>query len=120
MIVQINENNSEKYRKLFTEAYKFLEDLNNGTVISGKGRFSNLAEYYGHIADLFNEQKYEYIMVPLDEDPFVIDLNKRTIAVPASFSKCASVQTDTLAETIVFVADRYFDFMDLANVQIYV
>ena len=120
MIVQINENNSEKYRKLFTEAYKFLENLDNGSVISGKGRFSNLAEYYGHIADLFNEQKYEYIMVPLDEDPFVIDLNKRTITVPASFSKCASVQTDTLAETIIFVADRYFDFMDLANVQIYV
>jgi hypothetical protein len=54
MIVQINENNSDKYRKLFIDAYEFLEDLDNGSVIKGKGRFSNLADYYGHIADLFN------------------------------------------------------------------
>jgi hypothetical protein len=59
-------------------------------------------------------------MVPLDEEPFKIDLNTRNITVPASFSKCASVQTDTLAETIIFIADRYFDFMDLANTNIYV
>jgi hypothetical protein len=55
MIVQINENNSDKYRKLFTEAYEFLESLDNSPVIPGKGKFSNLAEYYGHIADLFNQ-----------------------------------------------------------------
>jgi len=54
MIVNINKSNSDKYLKLFTEAYEFLESLNNGSVIAGKGRFSNLAEYYGHIADLFN------------------------------------------------------------------
>lgn len=120
MIVQINENNSDKYRKLFIDAYEFLEDLDNGSVIKGKGRFSNLADYYGHIADLFNQQKYEYIMVPLDEEPFNINLNTRTITVPAAFSKCASVQTDTLAETIIFISDRYFDYMDLANTEIYV
>jgi hypothetical protein len=59
-------------------------------------------------------------MVPLDEDPFIIDLNTRSITVPTSFSKCASVQTDMLAETIIFVVDRYFDYMDLANTEIYV
>lgn len=120
MIVQINENNSDKYRKLFTEAYEFLESLNNGSVTSGRGQFSSLAEYYGHIADLFDQQKYEYIMVPLDEDPFEINLNTRTITVPRGFSKCASVQTDMLAETIIFISDRYFDYMDLANTEIYV
>jgi hypothetical protein len=120
MIVQKNASNSDKYNELFANAYKFLESLNNGSVPAGKERFSNLAEYYGHIADLFDQQKYEYIMVPLDEDPFKIDLNTRKIDVPKSFSKCASVQTDILAETIIFVVDRYFDFMDLANTNIYV
>ena len=120
MIVRINENNSDKYRQLFTEAYEFLEGLNNGSVTSGRGQFSSLAEYYGHIADLFDQQKYEYIMVPLDEEPFEINLNTRIITVPKSFSKCASVQTDVLAETIIFVSDRYFDYMDLANTEIYV
>ena len=120
MIVRMNEANSDKYISLFTEAYKFLESLNNGSVASGKERFSSLAEYYGHIAKLFDQQKYEYIMVPLDEDPFKIDLNTRQIEVPKSFSKCASVQTDLLAETIIFESDRYFDYMDLANTEIYV
>lgn len=120
MIVQINQNNSDKYRKLFTEAYEFLESLNDSPVTPGKNQFSSLAEYYGHIADLFNQAKYEYIMVPLDEEPFNIDLNTRTITVPSSFNKCTSVQNDVLAETIIFVTDRYFDFMDLANVNIYV
>ena len=120
MIVQKNASNSDKYNELFAKAYKFLESLNNGSVPAGKERFSSLAEYYGHIADLFEQQKYEYIMVPLDEEPFEIDLNTRKITVPKSFSKCASVQTDILAETIIFVVDRYFDFMDLANTNIYV
>lgn len=120
MIVQKNASNSDQYNELFAKAYKFLESLNNGSVPAGKERFSSLAEYYGHIADLFEQQKYEYIMVPLDEDPFEIDLNTRKITVPKSFSKCASVQTDILAETIIFVVDRYFDYMDLANTNIYV
>jgi hypothetical protein len=56
MIVQMNEKNSEKYIKLFTEAYEFLESLENSPITTpGKSRFSNLAEYYGHIAYLFNE-----------------------------------------------------------------
>jgi hypothetical protein len=120
MIVQMKDSNSEKYTNLFRDAYQFLESLDKGYVATGKERFSSLAEYYGHIADLFDEQKYEYVMVPLDEEPFVIDLNTRTITVPKSFSKCAGVQTDMLAETIVFVADRYFDYMDLSNTEIYV
>ena len=121
MIVQIHEKNSDKYRKLFTEAYEALEQLDeNLLTVKGKGQFSNLAEYYGHIAHLFNHSEYKYIMLPLDEEPFKIDLNTRTIEVPQSFSKCASVQTDMLAETIIFIADRFFDYMDLANTIIYV
>ncbi len=121
MIVNINENNFNDYFDIFAEAYRLLKD--NGFDVGSnpdKTNFSSLAEYYSHIADLFSLQKYRYVMLPLDEDPFVINLNDRSITVPASFSKCASVQTDLLAETIVFVADRYFDYMDLANTKIYV
>ena len=121
MIVKMTDSNSDKYIKLFTEAYRFLSELEGKNYVpAGRERFSSLAEYYGHISDLFDEQKYEYIMVPQDEDLFEIDLNTRSIAVPASFSKCASVQTDQLAETIIFISDRYFDFMDLMNTEIYV
>lgn len=120
MIVTMNKDNSDKYLKIFTEAYEYLKELDNGYVDINKERFSSLAEYYSHMADFFDNQKYKYVMLPLDEDTFDIDLNTRTINIPTSFSKCASVQTDQLAETIIFVTDRYFDFMDLANVEIYV
>ena len=72
------------------------------------------------MADFFNEGLYKYVMMPIDEEPFKIDLNTRTIEVPQSFSKCASVQSDQLAETIIFIVDRYFDYMDLANTEIFV
>lgn len=117
MIVSMNKNPG-KYNDLFIEAHKFLEDKN--LIADGKETFHSLAEYYGHMADFFDNLQYKYVMLPLDEDPFTIDLNTRTINVPASFSKCASVQSDQLAETIVFVADRFFDYMDLANTNIYV
>ena len=120
MIVTVNNNNSDKYLNLFTEAYEYLKELDNGYVDVNQERFSSLAEYYSHMADFFENQKYKYVMLPLDEEPFIIDLNTRSINVPTSFVKCASVQSDQLAETIVFITDRYFDYMDLANTEIYV
>lgn len=124
MIVNMNSNNSDSYLTLFTDAYRFLKaiDEKEGTsyVDPNKERFASLAEYYGHMADLFDTFAYQYIMVPLDEEPFKIELNKREIVVPESFKKCASIQTDLLAETIIFTADRYFDYMDLATTEIYV
>lgn len=124
MIVSINKNNSDSYLNLFTDAYRFLKaiDAKEGTnyVDPNKERFASLAEYYGHMADLFDTFAYQYVMTPLDEEPFRIDLNKREIKVPSSFNACASIQTDLLAETIVFTVDRYFDYMDLATTEIFV
>ena len=94
MIVTLNNSNSDKYLNLFTEAYEYLKELDNGYVDLDKERFSSLAEYYSHMADFFENQKYKYVMLPLDEDPFLIDLNTRNITVPTSFNKCASVQKD--------------------------
>ena len=59
-------------------------------------------------------------MLPLDEVPVEVDANNRALKVPAAFVKCASVQNDHIAETIMFTTDRYYDFMDLATTEIYV
>lgn len=121
MIVAMNTNNSDKYLQLFTEAYEYLKALDNGYVEDkASGRFESLAEYYSHMSDFFSNQKYKFIMLPLDEESFTIDLDTRTITIPDSFSKCASVQSDQLAEMIIFTTDRYYDYMDLANTEIFV
>ena len=77
MIVTLNDNNSDKYLNLFTEAYEYLKGLDNGYVDIDKERFYSLAEYYSHMADFFENQKYKYVMLPLDEEPFLIDLNSQ-------------------------------------------
>ncbi len=123
MIVRENTSHSGKYHDLFREAYQFLKNIDNGNYVDPNGTtFKNLAEYYGHMADFIAQGSvgYKYIMLPLDEEVFEINLDTRTIAIPASFSACASVQSDQLAETIMFVADRYFDYMDLATTEIFV
>lgn len=114
MIVPVN---SEKYRNLFADAERFLE-LSEGTI-------NDLNAYYGYMKDFYNkaaeERKgYRYIMMPMDEEVFGIDLNTRTISIPTTFSKIGGVQADQMAELVIFETDRYFDYMDLANTFIYV
>lgn len=58
------------------------------------------------------------MLLPIDEDPFEINADTRTVKIPTSFSKCASVQEDANAEMIVFTIDRFFDFTDLDTCQI--
>ena len=55
-------------------------------------------------------------MLPLDETPFAIDANKRLINNP----KIVTMQGDQNAEVVLFTIDRYFDFKDLNEAQIYV
>lgn len=57
-------------------------------------------------------------MLPLDEAPFEIDANARTIKVPEAFNKCAGVQGDNLCEIITFTVDRYFNYVDLETTTI--
>ena len=113
-----------EYDRIFIpELLGWIKVMKNGVwgyVDENKERFGSLAEYYSHMADFFENQKYKYVMLPIEEEPFKIDLNTRSIEIPQSFAKCASVQSDQLAETIIFVVDRYFDYMDLANTHIYV
>lgn len=115
MIVSINSKNQAKYLELFEKSYSLLEkygvDIKQEHQNADK-RFQSLEQYYAYLADLVNIDQ-SYAMLPLDEEPFEIDANTRTIKVPSNFSKCASVQSDFMAEMAVFSIDRYFDYTDL-------
>ena len=82
------------------------------------GKFLSLDGYFAHMAELVSIRP-DYVLIPSDEDPFVIDANTREIKVPAtSFGKCAGVVGDNMCEIITFTIDRYFDYTDLANARI--
>lgn len=131
MIVPVS---SEKYDNLFKEATEFLKtakDRSGNKLFSNVTTIDSLNAYYGRMRDFYqaagahsdNRKGYKYMMMPLDqvgEEAFEINLNTRSITVPAAFSKIGGVQADQMAELIVFTADRYFDYMDLANTLIYV
>lgn len=131
MIVPVS---SEKYDILFAEATEFLKtakDKNGNLLFTDVPTIDSLNAYYGHMKDFFlasgahedNRRGYKYIMMPLDmvgEEAFEINLNSRAITVPTAFSKIGGVQADQMAELVIFSADRYFDYMDLANTLIFV
>lgn len=103
MITILNDKNQEAYSKLFEKACQDLKI---------EDPFTSLDEYFAHMGDLL-EIDPKYMLLPLDEEPFEIDANSRSIKVPSGFAKCASVQDDANAEMIVFTIDRFFDFIDL-------
>ena len=63
---------------------------------------------------------YEFIMLPIEEPHLEINADTREIIIPAGFKKLVGVQGDHVAETLIFSIDRFFDFMDLLNTQIYI
>ena len=108
----VNDNvNIAKYNKLFLRASKLL----------GKD-IRNLNDYYLHMHEFFDkgDAGHGFLMFTyedgvLNEEPLVINLNTRTISVPSAIANCAGVQTDRMAEMLIFEVDRFFDYMDLAN-----
>lgn len=85
---------------------------------------TTLEEYFswlGTIKSIDDDCVNRYIELPLDEPHFTIDANTRAITIPSDFRKNGiSVQGDNLAETVYFEIDRFFDFMDFNNCDIYV
>ena len=60
-------------------------------------------------------------MLPIDEDHFEINANTRAIGIPNAFKKNGiAVQGDDLAEIVYFKVDRYFDYMDFNNCDIFI
>lgn len=62
-----------------------------------------------------------FTALPLDKEPFDIDLNTRGITIPSLYKKSGiGVRSDDIAETLYFRVDRYFDYMDLSTCDIYI
>ena len=87
-------------------------------------KISTLEEYFSWLQNLGDEKlggDRKYTVLPIDEDHFEINANTRAINIPASFKKNGvAVQGDDLAEVLYFKIDRYFDYMDLNNCEIYI
>jgi hypothetical protein len=139
-------NPSQKYSKLFTSAYALLDSkdlLREET--KTVGNITSLEEYFTYIGDLKKEhetvvqnivnsgsiggddwnarfaQYAKYLMLPINEDYFVINANTRTISIPTIFAaNGVGLAGDAWAETLMFEIDRYFDYVDLMRTNIYV
>jgi hypothetical protein len=122
VIVTVNQNvdnvsTADKYKNLFAKAYQALEayDASLLKVQYEDKAFHSIDEYFAHLEYLF-ALDVTYAMLPLDETPFTINANTRTITNP----KITIVQNDQNSEVIMFVVDRYFDYKDLDRAFIYV
>ena len=81
---------------------------------------TTIEEYYSWIKNLGSIDR-KYTILPLDEEHFSINANNRAITVPASFKKNGiAVQGDEIAEIVYFKIDRYYDYMDFNNADIFI
>lgn len=85
---------------------------------------TTLNDYFCYITDLTKTlQLNKYFILPLDEEPLMIDADARTIIIPSSIKKNGlAVQGDDRAEMVHFEIDRYFDNIDLGSpdIKIYI
>lgn len=86
-------------------------------------KITTLEEYFSWLKSIteLSPANKKYTVLPLDEPHFTIDTDSRAISIPAAFKKNGiAVQGDDLAETVYFKVDRYYDYMDLNNCDIYI
>lgn len=85
---------------------------------------NTLEEYFcnlRNIYDLPSGRKDKFLMLPVDEEMFEINADTRTITVPPTYRKAGiGVQGDTIAETLLFKVNRFFDTMDFNNCEIFI
>ena len=113
MITKVTSNTANEYNRLFRQAEKAL-NADGSSDIS----IDSLNAYFTHIAELGSEaiDDPRFIMLPLDEEPIVIDANTRKCDVPRAYMTGGlGVTDDHLAEIVFFKIDRYFDHTDLAT-----
>ena len=122
MIIKIDNSNMDAYKEFFTKAYDLL-DKDNLIAEADKepaGRFTSLEAYFKYIEQLVQKDPNYYIKLPLNEPVLKVDADSRDITIPSNFVKCASVQNDQVAETVIFTIDRFYDYMDLMNAETWV
>lgn len=120
MITKIN-NTKELYRAQF-------EAINNAFQEADQSiRINSLEDYFSNIRQIAqltkkgSDIKGKFLIMPLDEPFFEIDANARVINIPANFKKNGvGVQNDHWAEILYFKVDRYYDYQDLAALNIFI
>ena len=126
----ITTNIANKYDKIFAEAFKILdghvtnEDNSYWDACVKANKMVNLDAYFisfGTLLSLIDEKEQgPFVLLPLDEEPFEINANTREIKVPTPFKKGVAVQGDCGSEILVFTIDRYFDYVDLNNMDVWI
>lgn len=108
----------DQYKDLFADMNSEYKDLFEAQ--SPKIEVTDLVSYYRGLQTIANNggaalPKPKYLRLPLDEPTFKININDRTIAVPALFANYGfGVKGDAAAEIVFFTCDRFFDGVDLA------
>ena len=151
MITVINKANKGLYNQLFEQVQEWLythdeagepvdlEDENarpllgkatdpdTGEVIVDPETGEEVMETITSLEELFEFMYFItnftplYTRLPLDEEPFFIDADKRTISVPKDFAtNGVSVQGDEVAEILFFKINRFFDATDLNECKIFI
>lgn len=109
-----------KKGEVYTLAESSVFDPNETYYYDASEQITSLDEFFSYIEDL-NVINRKYTILPLDEEPFVIDADTRTITVPKAFKDNGiSVQGDEVAEILYFKINRYFDATDLDMMDIYI
>lgn len=127
----------EKVEGVTEENYEaqtyYVKDAEGNFIPDAAGAFEEGTEYYtAKTITSLNEYFYymdsipaikngKYTRLPLDENLFEIDADKRSITVPPAFVQNGiSVQSDEVAETLYFKIDRYYDATDLATQNVFI
>lgn len=111
MKVVITKKFKEEYKKLFDDLQidvaQYGVSLQEGELAT---YFNALQVAREHGKNLSNK----FYRLPLEEPPFEVDMDARTITVPNEFKNVGvGVKGDTNAEIIFFKVPRWFDAMDL-------
>lgn len=122
MLTAINKDNKNRYLSLFEKAFTALKEAGKLTAEEeAAGAFTSLEQYFTRIGDLYAIDPKYALLLPLDEPMFEINANTREIIIPAHFKKHGvSVEGDTIAETLIFKINRFVDFVDLNETDIFV
>lgn len=113
----ITRDNGNNYSQLCADATKLLKDNKK---LDSDDELLDINDYFTKLEslrDLVIAEKADpyFLILPntVDEEPFEINANTRTIKIPDAFKNGIGVQGDHFAEIIYFSIDRYFDATDL-------
>ena len=123
----ITKNHPSAYTELFSKAQAALAQYGSNDTFKN-ATISNIDDYFACLAELARIEDAHpeqvdpiFTILPATESTFNIDADKRTIMIPDNFARYGvGVQGDEIAEILYFSIDRYFDAMDLAEMDIIV